>query len=57
MNKKKDNWKSWLLCTILMILMVVGTSALIVGIEYGRYIFLAPDGMDFSTFYWIDTKR
>ena len=54
---KKDDWKSWLLCIILMILMIVGAGALIVGIEYGRYIFLAPDGMDFSTFYWIDTKR
>lgn len=55
--KKKDTWKTWVLATILMILMVIGAIALVVAIEYGRYLLLAPDGMDFSTFYWIDTLR
>lgn len=55
--KKKDTWKSWVFAVIVMILMTIGTIAIIVAIEYGRYLFLAPDGMDFSTFYWLDTLR
>ena len=55
--KKKDTWKSWVLATILMILMVIGAIAFVFAVEYGRYLFLAPDDMDFSTFYWIDTLR
>lgn len=55
--KKKDTWASWVLAVIVMILMIIGTIALVVAIEYGRYLLLAPDGMDFSTFYWLDTLR
>lgn len=57
MKKKKDTLESWVLAIILMIIMVIGAIALVVAVEYGRYLFLAPDGMDFSTFYWIDTLR
>jgi len=57
MKKKKDTWVDWVITIIIMILMVIGAIAFVVAVEYGRYLFLAPDGMDFSTFYWIDTLR
>ena len=57
MKKKKNTWVEWVVAIILMILMVIGAAAFVVTVEYGRYLFLAPDGMDFSTFYWIDTLR
>ena len=57
MKKNKDTRADWVLTIIILILMAIGAIALVVAVEYGRYLFLAPDGMDFSTFYWIDTLR
>ena len=55
--KKKDTWQSWFFAVIVLILMTIAAIAIVVAVEYGRYLFLAPDGMDFSTFYWLDTLR
>ncbi len=57
MKNNKDTWKTWVLSAIVMIIMVIAVIAFVVAVEYGRYLFLAPDNMDFSTFYWLDTMR
>ena len=57
MKKKRDTIVEWIIAIILLILVLAGSIAFVVAVEYGRYLFLAPDDMDFSTFYWIDTLR
>ena len=57
MRNKKDTLVSWILTVVLLILLVAAAIGFCIAVEYGRYLFLAPDGMDFSTFYWIDTLR
>jgi hypothetical protein len=39
---------------ILLVMLAIGAWF---GIEYGRYMYMAPDGMDFGTFLWVETMR
>lgn len=55
--RKKDSWLDIVVRIIVVILLGVLGSGLWFGIEYGRYIYMAPDDMDFGTFIWIETLR
>ncbi|MBP5411512.1 MAG: hypothetical protein J6Y26_06365 [Lachnospiraceae bacterium] len=56
MKGKKDKFDAvaQVIVAVLLAVLAVGTW---VGIEYGRYMYMAPDGMDFSTFLWVETMR
>lgn len=56
MKGKKDKFDV-VLQIVVIILLAVACVAAWVGIEYGRYMFFAPEGVDFSTFLWIETLR
>lgn len=56
-TKKPNKALETAVYVILFIIFCVIVLGAFIGIEYGRYSFLAPDGMDFSTFFWIDTMR
>lgn len=55
--RKKDRWHDLVVQIIIVILLGILGSGLWLGIEYGRYMYMAPDGMDFGTFVWIETLR
>lgn len=55
--KKKRTWIDWAFAVIALLLVAIAAVGFVVLVEYGRYLLLAPDGMDFSTFYWLDTLR
>lgn len=55
--KKKRTWMDWAFAVIALLLVAIAAVGFVVLVEYGRYLLLAPDGMDFSTFYWLDTLR
>lgn len=55
--RKKYSWLDIVVRIIVVILLGVLGSGLWLGIEYGRYTYMAPDDMDFGTFIWIDTMR
>ncbi|MBO7373634.1 MAG: hypothetical protein J6U19_05320 [Oscillospiraceae bacterium] len=55
--RKKDRWHDLVVQIVIVILLGILGSGLWLGIEYGRYMYMAPDGMDFGTFVWIETLR
>lgn len=56
MKGKKDKFDAVVQVIVIVLLAVIGVVAWI-GVEYGRYMYMAPDWMDFGTFVWIETLR
>lgn len=57
MRKKKGDKLDTVVQIIVAVLLSVLAIGTWFGIEYGRYMYMAPDDMDFGTFIWIETLR
>lgn len=56
-RNRKDSKFDTVMHVVIAILAAIIVIGVMIGIEYGRYLFFASDDMDFSTFLWIDTMR
>lgn len=56
-RNRKDSKFDTVMHVVIAILAAIIVTGVMIGIEYGRYLFFASDDMDFSTFLWIDTMR
>lgn len=57
MRKKKGDIFDAVVRIIVAVLLAVLAVGTWLGIEYGRYMYMAPDDMDFGTFLWVETMR
>lgn len=56
-RNRKDSKADTVMHVVIAILLVMLAIGAWFGIEYGRYMYMAPDGMDFGTFLWVETTR